>query len=453
MKQLLRLYPKRWRDRYADEVGALLESRRMSVSGVVDLLLGALDAHLHPAAVPGLVFVPNIGFRPGGTRTLLEHAEASADATRLTVVAVAATPQHTELLVEWERTHDTATCEAPAAAPAPAEGGPRPGPIGAPPMRAPSSSVAPEPKLRATLVAGDTALEATSMARNAYDSNGWALRTMVFPALPREARAVELQMRAGERSWNIPLTLRPGGIDATPLAAEAQRDGIAIRATALTWHDDQLIVAVEATAARPIGQIGAPSPPLPAMLRRRRLKAPPGLSWDPIVLEDDRGNHVEELGRLPSARDLPERHLAGEPYVQRFSVFFPLPRGDARMVTMVVPFVEVTDLEPSVVADLRDLPSELDLGAHRMRIVRADAYPGSSARGIQLEIPQSGASPRFVRPASVQGTPPGGYSWSSGPHGEPFWMETSVGEPPLVTFRGVVLRYDGPWRLHVPLPA
>jgi hypothetical protein len=44
----LRLYPRAWRDRYEDEVLALLEERGGTVSTLVDLLFGALDAHLDP---------------------------------------------------------------------------------------------------------------------------------------------------------------------------------------------------------------------------------------------------------------------------------------------------------------------------------------------------------------------------------------------------------------------
>jgi hypothetical protein len=44
---LLRLYPSRWRDRYGDEFAAILESRPLGPFDVADILLGALDAHLH----------------------------------------------------------------------------------------------------------------------------------------------------------------------------------------------------------------------------------------------------------------------------------------------------------------------------------------------------------------------------------------------------------------------
>jgi hypothetical protein len=47
MNLLVRLYPRAWRGRYGDELAALLEDRPPGPFDVVDLVLGALDAHLH----------------------------------------------------------------------------------------------------------------------------------------------------------------------------------------------------------------------------------------------------------------------------------------------------------------------------------------------------------------------------------------------------------------------
>jgi hypothetical protein len=44
---LLRLYPARWRTRYGDEFEALLAERPLGPFDAADVLLGALDAHLH----------------------------------------------------------------------------------------------------------------------------------------------------------------------------------------------------------------------------------------------------------------------------------------------------------------------------------------------------------------------------------------------------------------------
>ena len=48
----LRLYPHAWRDRYGDELLAVLGSRPLTARARVDLLRGALDAHVHPLTPP-----------------------------------------------------------------------------------------------------------------------------------------------------------------------------------------------------------------------------------------------------------------------------------------------------------------------------------------------------------------------------------------------------------------
>jgi hypothetical protein len=44
---LLRCYPARWRARYGDEFASVLEERPLGPFDVADVLLGAIDAHLH----------------------------------------------------------------------------------------------------------------------------------------------------------------------------------------------------------------------------------------------------------------------------------------------------------------------------------------------------------------------------------------------------------------------
>jgi len=48
MNWMLRLYPARWRERYGEEFDAVLASQRVSAGLVLDVLGGAVDAHLHP---------------------------------------------------------------------------------------------------------------------------------------------------------------------------------------------------------------------------------------------------------------------------------------------------------------------------------------------------------------------------------------------------------------------
>jgi hypothetical protein len=44
--RLLRLYPRAWRDRYADELLAMVGDRPLQLPQIIDLVSGAIDAHL-----------------------------------------------------------------------------------------------------------------------------------------------------------------------------------------------------------------------------------------------------------------------------------------------------------------------------------------------------------------------------------------------------------------------
>jgi hypothetical protein len=50
--RLVRLYPRAWRDRYGPELEDILAARSPSPGLLVDVLLGALDAHTHPQLAP-----------------------------------------------------------------------------------------------------------------------------------------------------------------------------------------------------------------------------------------------------------------------------------------------------------------------------------------------------------------------------------------------------------------
>lgn len=47
-EQLLTLYPRKWRRRYAAEMAGVLAHERLTAQLIVDVLRGAIDAHLHP---------------------------------------------------------------------------------------------------------------------------------------------------------------------------------------------------------------------------------------------------------------------------------------------------------------------------------------------------------------------------------------------------------------------
>jgi len=48
MSKLVRLYPVAWRERYTAEFSRLLQERPLRARDLADVLLGAVDAHLHP---------------------------------------------------------------------------------------------------------------------------------------------------------------------------------------------------------------------------------------------------------------------------------------------------------------------------------------------------------------------------------------------------------------------
>jgi hypothetical protein len=79
MNWLLQLYPARWRERYGEEFGAVLASQRASVGLILDVLGGAIDAHLYPQ-------IKNSNSQPikeKDTMTLLMVQRCSAGGPRL----------------------------------------------------------------------------------------------------------------------------------------------------------------------------------------------------------------------------------------------------------------------------------------------------------------------------------------------------------------------------------
>jgi hypothetical protein len=56
----LRLYPRAWRERYESEMLAVLEGRPIDWRTRVDLVRGALDAHVHPTTAPSIPVVAAI---------------------------------------------------------------------------------------------------------------------------------------------------------------------------------------------------------------------------------------------------------------------------------------------------------------------------------------------------------------------------------------------------------
>ena len=61
---LVRLYPQAWRERYEEEFVAMLEQRSISLLDVLDMVLGALEARLHPQLGNGRTLMVKTGCAP-----------------------------------------------------------------------------------------------------------------------------------------------------------------------------------------------------------------------------------------------------------------------------------------------------------------------------------------------------------------------------------------------------
>ncbi len=112
---LLRLYPAAWRKRYGDEFAALLEDVRPTPLALLDVLLGALDAHLHADLLPGGVLSMTSRLRSSAIAAFCAFAVfvlAYAGWGRLTDPRspfTAAAHAHTEIMVAWDAAQVAAT--------------------------------------------------------------------------------------------------------------------------------------------------------------------------------------------------------------------------------------------------------------------------------------------------------------------------------------------------------
>jgi hypothetical protein len=380
------------------------------------------------------VFVPEVGFRPQGTRELKAEAKTEEGTTTLRVRAVAASADETEVIVEWRSASSDCTPE----------------------HRYLSWKETPGPET-AALIAGPVTLKARRVARQGYSATlirREAMHAITFDAIASDD--AELRLTEGGHEFRVPFRVASAAVAARPLNVEAEHDGVTVRATAVARHDDELVVALEVQAPHQVRQVAAP---LSAQVRftdldeqtfrnrQAEIRRVLGHLAEPIMLSTDTGD-IEEVGRVGRLEPQPD---GGPPFLRRLAVVFPAPR-DAKNATVIVPFVELNDPDGWATADLREVPQDVELGTHRFRIL--DTNRQGDEQRVVLEIPRSEASPRFSQPRFISG-PGGESSIASGVANEPQRrsMTVKAGDPPIVTFRGAVLRVEGPWRLELPLGA
>ena len=399
---------------------------------------------LAPTQTSQLVFVPLIGFRPEGTRVLRERVETIANGTRLIVLAAAAAPDRTDVVIEWERSGDPATC---------------------PPdskVLTHTNSQPLEHGLTIDLLVGASRVSAIRMARRAFHASNpsiGAIDAVTFGPLPVDTGISELLASEGEREWRAQLAFVSRDTNASALTAEITRDGVAVRATAVAKDRDEVVVELEVVSPNQIRTVGAPvtSPVRFASTseedqraRKAEVRRVLGEHSRPITLEDDRGGRTEEGRRLFSQE--PQQAAPGQPYVSRFVVAFDAPGTAASSATIVVPFIDLIDREPSAKADLRDVPLNVKFGQHQFRVISAEPV-GADQRQVVVTVEPTMSGARFTQPARMYGTDEKNFAWNPYPvPGDTVSLTTTVGDPPIVTFTGAVLRIDGPLRLEIPLP-
>lgn len=114
-RSLLRLYPAAWRARYGDELAAMLDELRLSPFALLDVLLGALDAHLHADLLPGRVFSMTNRLRSSAIAVFCGFAVfvlAYAGWARLTdpqAPFTAVARAHGEVMIAWDAAQVAAT--------------------------------------------------------------------------------------------------------------------------------------------------------------------------------------------------------------------------------------------------------------------------------------------------------------------------------------------------------
>ena len=375
---------------------------------------------------------------------LRERSETTANDTRLIVHAAAAAPDRTDVVIEWERNSDPATC---------------------PPdskLLTHTNSQPMEHGLKVDLLVGASRVSAIRMARRAFHTSNpsiGAIDAVSFGPLPAGTGTPELLVTEGERDWRVTLALVSRDANASALTAEVTRDGVAVRATAVAKDRDEVVVELEVVAPHQIRTVGAPlTSPVQFVstsdedqrVRKAEVRRVLGEHSRPITLEDDRGGQSEEGRRLFSQE--PQQAAPGQPFVSRFVVAFEAPSAGAKSATIVVPFIDLIDRQPSGRADLRDVPVDVKLGEHHFQVISAEPI-GTDQREVVVTVAPSMSGPRFTQPARMYGTDEKNFAWNPYPvPGDTVSLTTTVGDPPIVTFTGAVLSVDGPLRLDIPLP-
>ena len=236
MKALLKLYPRRWLERYGVELEAFLDAMPWSPRLLFDLLKGAVDANLNPDLAvrrfalngpPADVFVPNIGFRSTGLRLAQPITRADGDRT-LRINHLICTS--TMVDISFDVTDSQVLRDLPD------------GPVRVPLRMDPEFAMSLRHD-RVSFSFGDRVERMESGPGDTFAIPGGIRRNWVLrPPLPLDLAEVEFQFSSAHLGlWSVPLTLAPfaGSDDVRrfDVAADDTHDGITITVKGVAFSD------------------------------------------------------------------------------------------------------------------------------------------------------------------------------------------------------------------------
>lgn len=443
MKRLIALYPRRWRERYGAELDEFLARRRPSLNVAIDLLRGAIDAHLHPelvahrwfSAITGttsaddLVFVPKAGFRSKhavGTRanvvveqdgrTLTAAVRPDRDGIRLEF-SVIGIPM--ELTTNSKRLED--------------------------PVRIHDDHgrdiSTPRPRWQ---VGGFFNRSSDGMATLRY--------TTLLEPLARDVRAVELELSGAAGAWKVTIPVEPEGFAGAAARAIESADtkhGVTIAARMIAHSDADTAIELEA-------YFDPPEPvedPRPARRWVRgigcSMSGSPMSGYplrDRLVLRDDAGHEHREHG-----------HSFIDPVARKHREVVTFPALD--LTSAVLEIHDVWTGESTEQSITVPVPGEADIAivGCQARIVVSRA--GEPAGTIRVDVtPRDADADRqllYLESMAVPGGDPRGTIGMS--------IVQCVGQQPYlqlpdptakvheITLRSPVVRVRGPWTLQIPL--
>lgn len=445
MKRLVRLYPRGWRDRYGDELHEFLARRGAGFGTTLDLIRGAIDAHLHPelithrafsAVAPGgvpadeLVFVPRIGFRSVHALGTRANVVARQDGRTLTA---AITPDRDGVRLQFTV-------------------------IGIPMDLAPAGKRFEGPvrihddhgrdisKPRPRWTVGG------SFSR-AADGTAMLHYTTLLEPLARDVRSVELGLSGEAGEWIVIIPVEPEGFSgarAIAIDAADTKHGITVAARTVARSETGTAIELEAYFDPPL-QVDDPRPAKRWIIGIGTGGGDAPVSGPPVrrrlTLRDGAGREHEEKG--PSFAD---------PVARKHREVVTFPVVDVDTATLEVPHFWTEEFSDERVT--LPVPGEVDVtvaGCPARIVASRDAERANSIRiDFTPRDPNADRQLLYLTHVVTPGGDPRGTLGMSITHCIGQQPYVSVPDPTAkvneVTLSGPVVLLNGPWTLRIPLP-